>query len=265
MRPELREREPHRHVVQFYGQDSHLLVRNVSRYLGEGLTRGECAVVVATPAHRDAFTRQMEEDGMNPAKAVREKRLIFRDAEDTLAQFMLNGQPDRERFESTVGSLIRELRMSRGCAGVRAYGEMVDLLWNAGHSSAADRLERFWNKLLAAEGFRLFCAYQIDIFGKEFQVGVLDEVMCTHTHVLSAADDGSLETAVNRALDEVLGEKVHELKTLIKANFRPSWAVVPRAEATVLWLRNNLPEYADEILTRARQHYRGVAAAGSIH
>ena len=43
---------------------------------------------------------------------------------------------------------------------------------------------------------------------------------------------------------------------MIKANFRPAWAVVPQGEATVLWLRNNLPGYADEILARARGSYQ---------
>jgi len=55
----------------------------------------------------------------------------------------------------------------------------------------------------------------------------------------------------------VLGSRAQGLKLLIKANFRPSWAAIPQAEATVLWLRNNLPDYADEILARARGTYQG--------
>ncbi|MGH7528201.1 MAG: hypothetical protein ACREMX_16025 [Gemmatimonadales bacterium] len=46
------------------------------------------------------------------------------------------------------------------------------------------------------------------------------------------------------------------MKALIKANYRPAWAAIPGAEAVVLWLRNNLPEHADEILGRARGYYQ---------
>jgi hypothetical protein len=246
----------HTHLVQFY-DDERVLAKNVSDYLGEGLRRDEILVAVATPGHRDAFTQELEQQGFEPAAAIQEGRLLFLDAGETLAGFMANGQPDPERFEATVGVLIRKLRAQAGDAGLRAYGEMVDLLWNAGHSSAAMRLEDFWNKLLEANRFSLLCAYQIDVFSKEFQIGVLDGVLCAHTHLVPAEANGDLEGAVNDAIEQVLGSRAKALKLLIKANFRPAWAVVPQAEATVLWLRNNLPDYADEILARARGTYQG--------
>jgi len=46
---------PRAHVLQFYGKDDRFFVRNVCRYLAEGLKRREGLVVVATPAHADAF------------------------------------------------------------------------------------------------------------------------------------------------------------------------------------------------------------------
>jgi hypothetical protein len=245
----------HTHLVQFY-DDERVLAKNVSHYLGEGLRRGETVVVIATRGHRDAFTGELATQGFEPAEAMREGRLLLLDAGETLAGFMADGQPDRERFENTVGALIRKLRAEAGDEGLRAYGEMVDLLWNAGHSSAAMRLEALWNELLGANGFSLLCAYQIDVFGKEFQIGVLDGVLCAHTHLVSAGANGDLEGAVNDAIEQVLGSRAKGLKLLIKANFRPAWAVVPQGEATVLWLRNNLPDYADEILARARGSYQ---------
>jgi hypothetical protein len=169
---------------------------------------------------------------------------------------MVARQPDRKRFEATVGALVRKLSLKAAGRGVRAYGEMVDLLWNSGASAAAIRLENLWNELLEAREFNLLCAYQIDVFDKEFQAGVLDQVLCAHTHLKPAPSNEDLDAAVNTALQEVLGARAEGLKLLIRANFRPSWAKLPHAEATVLWLRNNLPDYADEILGRARRHYR---------
>jgi hypothetical protein len=70
-----------------------------------------------------------------------------------------------------------------------------------------------------------------------------------------------MEPAINLAMEEILGPHAHDLKLLIKANYRPSWAAMPRGESTALWLRSNLPNQADRILTRAREHYQVVHQA----
>ena len=63
----------------------------------------------------------------------------------------------------------------------------------------------------------------------------------------------------SRAMDEILGTRASGLRLLMKANFRPAWAVMPAGEAMVLWLRNNLAAEADKILDCAREHYRNLA------
>lgn len=257
-----REKLEHTHLVQFYNDEA-VLAKNVSRYLADGFQRGETALVIATHGHRDAFLRELEKLGLTPE--VMGSRIVFGDAGDTLAGFMIEGQPDPERFDHAVGALVRKPRAQAGEAGFRAYGEMVDVLWNAGQSSAAIQLEGLWNELLRANPFSLLCAYQMDVFDKEFQSGVLNGVLCAHTHLLSARNDGALENAVNGAIEQVLGSRAAGLKLLIKANLRPSWAAIPQAEATVLWLRNNLPDYADEILARARGTYRAALSNAYAH
>src|SRR5580698_9092957 len=88
--------EPHKHVVQFYGRNDDALAVNVSRYLGEGLQRGEGLVVIATAAHIRAFANRLGEDGRRPMRAIHEGRLVFLGAEETLSLFMIDGQPDRD-------------------------------------------------------------------------------------------------------------------------------------------------------------------------
>ena len=83
----------------------------------------------------------------------------------------------------------------------------------------------------------------------------IDPVLCAHTHLFPAGLDGALDGAVNLAMDEVLGDRVEGLRDLIKANYRPAWGAVPKAESVILWLRNNLPDLADAIVERARDHY----------
>ena len=44
--------------------------------------------------------------------------------------------------------------------------------------------------------------------------------------ILKTGTDGNLEPAINLAMEDILGPHAHDLKLLIKANFRPSWAVM---------------------------------------
>jgi DcmR-like sensory protein len=244
--------EPEGHFVQLYGKDDRALARNVGRYLSEGLRRGDGLLVIATAEHRGMLVRHLKQERAY-SRAVLEGRLVFLDAAATLKRFMVDGEPDQGRFESVVGEALRSVQARAGHTGVRAYGEMVGLLWTAGQYSAAVRLEELWNEVLEANSISLFCAYPIDVFGPEFHLASVDALLCAHTHVVPA--DNALEGALNKAMDEVLGTRVDGLRRLIQANYRPAWAVLPKAEAMILWLRNNLPGSAEVILARARVYY----------
>lgn len=250
--------QPHSrgHFVQLYEADEVALTKNVGRYLWEGLWRGEGVLVIATPEHQQIFSGHLDHLGADLPALLGSQQLVFWDAQDTLAQFMVAGQPNWQLFESTIRGAMRQVHPANGAEGLRAYGEMVGLLWNARQFSGAIRLEQLWNKLLEQSSFSLYCAYAIDVFGKEFDVANLDGVLSTHTHLVPAQPDGTLETALNRSLEEVLGSKADALRVLIKTNYRPDWAVMPTAESIVLWLRKNLPAQTDHIVNRARHHYQ---------
>src|ERR1700681_3086740 len=169
----------HRHRVQFYDGDPRPLARNVSRYLREGLAQGHAAIVIAGPEHTAAFVEYLAPTGVDSTTAMRDGKLLMLDAHATLAQFMVDGLPDPGRFEQTVGSKVRELHGAR--RGLRAYGEMVGILWEAGQYSAAIRLEELWNALLGTRDFELSCPYPINVVSESFQVSEVDAVMCAHT------------------------------------------------------------------------------------
>ncbi len=246
---------PHGHLIQLYAADEGGLITNVTRYLAEGLKRGDGVLVISSAEHCALFRQKLRDSGVDLEAAEQQERWAFCDANVLLSQFMIGGQPDWHRFEAEVGAAMGRVRRVSDRGGLRAYGEMVGILWNARQFSAAIRLEQFWNKLLGRSSFSLYCAYGIDVFGKEFQIAALDELLCAHTHLVPAETSGHLESAINQAMEEVLGPEVHSLKLLIKANYRPAWAVLPSGEAIVLWLRNNLPDQADKILALARKHY----------
>jgi hypothetical protein len=249
--------ESHGHFVQLYQADEDALAANVGQYLWEGQRRGEGLLVIASPQNIVRFRTELQKRKTDTGQIVHNRNLVFFDAFDTLSRFMVGGQPDWGLFEDVVGSALHQVRPQKEFAGLRAYGEMVSLLWKARMFAAAIRLEQFWNRLLSRSSFSLFCGYAIDVFGKEFEIKSLDALLCAHTHLLPATD-GHLETAINRAMDEILGPSARDLKLLIKANFRPSWAVMPVGETMALWLRNNLPEQAGDIMDSARLHYQSL-------
>jgi MEDS: MEthanogen/methylotroph, DcmR Sensory domain len=197
---------------------------------------------------------------VNPTQAVRDGSLVLLDADEALSQFMVNGQPDWDLFDSTVGASVREVQLRAAGFSLRAYGEMVGILWTQGRFSAAMVLEEFWNTVLESTEFRLFCAYPIDVFGKAFHRCDVDALLCSHSHMLPGEANGPLESALDRAMSEVLGSRARGVRDRIATEAQPAWASDLQAEARILWLRANLKEHADQILGWAQHYYYASAA-----
>jgi hypothetical protein len=244
------------HVVQFYKADVSLLTANVSRYIYDGLANEESAIIIATAEHAAAFKRGLAEAGCDVARAASDRRLLLLDAHQTLARFTTDRGPDWARFEATIQAAIDSLAPG---AGLRAYGEMVGVLWQSGQFSAAIMLEDCWNRFLQSKGFSLFCSYPIDVFDSEFQACGVEALLCDHSHLLPSCN-GDLDSAVNRAMDEHFGSMTQELRRRAQETSYPYWADMPAAEATILWLRAHVPEHADRIMQRAREHYQAARA-----
>lgn len=174
------------HVVQLYGEDDQLLARNVSRYLAEGMRRSDGLMVVATPGHTQAIARHLaEEGGSTILQAEREGRLVFLDARTTLDRLLVGGLPDKAVFDSVIGEALREVRARSGSGRVRAFGEMVSLLWSEGRYAEAGLLEDLWNRVLAGSACSLYCAYRIDLFGKDVNKAALSPIVGAHTHLFA--------------------------------------------------------------------------------
>lgn len=244
--------EPSQHFVQFYDADHAAWLASVTRYLAEGLRAGESVLVVATPEHRKAILRRLASLGFDASEFS--CRLVFLDASQTLARFMRNGDPDWARFQHAIGSELERLRASSLHGGLRAYGEMVGVLWSAGAFTSSIRLEEYWNRLLQATSFKLFCGYPINIFAEDFHHSHVEAVISAHTHVIPTGLDGHLDWAVRSAIDEVAGTGAARLKSWIPT--RHPHTRVPAAEAAILSLPGAMPAEARDIINAARRHYQ---------
>ena len=238
------------HLAQLYGDDEDGLVQTAGRYLRRGLRRGEGLVLIATADHADRIRRELEREAVF-GPSVRAGLVMFLDAEEVLARVLVEGQPDSGQFDRLIGGPVRDLRDRTGC-GVRVFAELVGLLWCTGQVPAANRLEELWNGLLRDRRSHLFCAYPIDVFSSDFELHRVDGLLCSHGRLIPS--DARLESSVRQAMHDVLGMKAEGLELLMEALDRPYWAVMPKAEVMILWLKNILPDDAEEILRRARDY-----------
>jgi len=89
--------------------------------------------------------------------------------------------PSAPVFKRVVGGIIEQTLRGRDRTPVRAYGEMVDVLWKQGETNAAVRLEVLWNDLAGTQVFSLLCGYAIGSFYNQTQQ--YEEVCNLHTQV----------------------------------------------------------------------------------
>jgi MEDS: MEthanogen/methylotroph, DcmR Sensory domain len=174
---------PRSHVVQFYGREEEL-TRGVGEYLAEAINGGSVALVVATPAHRQAFEQWLAASGVDAAAARRAGTYLTVDADDAVRRFVVGGQVDAARFDQVIGRLVRDAVASG--RPVRAYGEMVAILWDAGQINAALELETQWNELSRELPFSLYCAYPEESVAGHAHRESLQQVHRLHEAVINS-------------------------------------------------------------------------------
>lgn len=172
------------HVVQFYDREADL-VRAVGAYLISAVAEDAVAIVIGSEGHRMAFEAEFVGAGINVVQATEEGTVVWLDAARTLSLFMEDGRVDPVRFRNVVGGVVR---WARGTGRpVRAYGEMVALLWDAGDILAAIEVEKLWNDLARELSFALWCGYHTrSVLGEE-HADALHEVCHLHSAVVPDA------------------------------------------------------------------------------
>jgi DcmR-like sensory protein len=239
------------HFVQVY-KDEAFLLEAVAEYTETGLRRGEGVVIIATPSHRAAFVRRLEGNGVAAEEAVQRGQLLLLDAEETLARFAPAGMPEWQSFHMLIGGVIAKLRLEYPT--VRAYGEIVDLLWRRGEREAAIRLEEFWNDLAGLQTFSLLCAYCMDNLDQAAYSGPLDCLCRVHSHLIAARDYKRFNSAVVEASEAVLDRTLAQMLLSLSERHRLQTAM-PQGQATLLWLQHNMPRTAEKVLAQVRSRY----------
>jgi hypothetical protein len=151
---------PCSHLLKFYETDEELL-DVLEQFVVIGLGSREACIIIATDDHRCALRSRLAARGIDIEQQAYEGCFIDLDARETLGLFMRNQWPDSERFETVIRGVIMSARGDG--RSVRAFGEMVSLLWRDECEDAAIRLEYLWNNIIPAEDLSLFCAYPAEV------------------------------------------------------------------------------------------------------
>jgi hypothetical protein len=249
------------HAVQMYA-DVDDLAASVGEFLDAGFRKGEPAILIGAAEHAPAFLAELERRGRRSDRLQADGLLTCLDAEQTLAGFMDGGTPSRERFSQIVGGAVDALSHRAPGKTVRAFGEMVDVLWQRGQEAAALALEQLWNGLANTHRFALLCGYQLDLFDIDVQTSALAQVLDAHTHPRPVADPAYLADAVDRALIETVGRAEAGAVYLQVAEQIPRTSL-PRAQAVLAWLCERDRSTAEQVLSRARLHYMRLRSAAA--
>ncbi len=144
------------HVCHIYDNEDDF-IDLLEGFVSNGFKTGDCVVLVTTGSHLKALNARLAINGFDLDALTSTDQYITLNAEETLAKFMINDLPDEELFWNLVNELID--RTYKNGRQVRAFGEMVALLWEQNNAAATVQLEHLWNKVCDRESFCLFCAY----------------------------------------------------------------------------------------------------------
>ena len=178
------ELAPCEHLVQLYDHDD-VFLDTLEGYVAGGLRAGDAVVVISTARHAKELTDRLRAQGFDIDEEKRKRSFILYNAEETLHSFVSDdGWPNDDKFYRVIGNILRKARGPEG-RRVRAFGEMVVVLWDRGQNAATVRLEHLWHKLCQEEkDFALFCAYPKAGF-TDFALKSLQDICALHSRVIS--------------------------------------------------------------------------------
>jgi hypothetical protein len=170
------------HIVYPY-TDAKRVAETVGIFAGSGFLAGEAVILIATGDHCAAIERGLSAEGFDVKLLKSTGQLLCADAEELMATFIIDGKPDRDLFNRAVAGLIeRAKKDDRGdTRNVRAFGEMVSILWNKDNLPAALELEELWNHIVETHSIALLCTYSLD--GRECPAAIHD----CHSHSVTEA------------------------------------------------------------------------------
>ncbi len=238
------------HAVQICKKDQELIA-SVSQFARQGFLKEEKVLLIGSQAYLQAIQASLRSEGMDTAQAQTTGWLVLFDAQHLLSQFMIGDMPDWARFRKSAGTLIEGLQPDK--FRVRAWGEMVNILWRDKNAAAAVKLEEYWNMLGREFPFFLLCTYLMDPFTDE---PMSEGIFKTHSCTFFSPDFSRIEQCIDLALKELLGSTAVWIKKVFLEKNKGHLHEIPRVQMLVSWLQRDMPISYKKILGRAQTLYK---------
>jgi len=168
------------HIAHLY-QSEDELIASLTEFIRVGIKRGETCIIITTAEHAFQLEERLSSVNVNLAEARQSGYCKAYDASETMAMFMRNNLPDPKLFADVIGRLVRDA-LSKN-KPVRAFGEMVALLWKDGNQDGVAQLEALWDDLVRNSAISLYCAYPRMYFDKTIHGEMLGEISRLHSSV----------------------------------------------------------------------------------
>ena len=170
---------PCNHAVHFY--DQAYPADAASDFIAAGLRAGDACVLLLTAPHRRAVEQRLRAQGLR-TDAQQGHRGSYRaiDTHQALAAIQVGGRLDLARACELLERLLAP-PVDGSSARIRAVGDPAPTLLAAGLTQDAIALEAIVDRLAAAHGAEVFCAYPIADFCRQGHTGSLFEVCAEHT------------------------------------------------------------------------------------
>jgi hypothetical protein len=170
------------HPCHFYSDDASL-TGNVARFLAPAFREEQAMVAFGTPAHLRAIEKRLAVEGHDVERARARGQYLPFDARTAMEALLEGELPAAHRFEEIIASELHRATAEFGA--VRAFGEIVSLLWRDGRRQAALRLEQMWNEAIGLYPLALLCGYNVRSFTSAHDAAGVTGIIAAHTSVLA--------------------------------------------------------------------------------
>jgi signal transduction histidine kinase/ActR/RegA family two-component response regulator len=199
------------HSVHFYSRE--LPAEEIAGQLAAHMGLGAAVVLVARRQHLVALATALASHDLDLAEARGAGQLIEREAHEALAALTVNGRVVGARFQEEIGGIID--RAAERFPSVVVYGEMVDVLAQAGDLEQAMALEQIWNGFLPGRSVTLMCGYAYHAFDRDLAGDGFAAICDQHDRVAGGRTEAEVGHQ-SRALD-LVRDRVERLARVTSA------------------------------------------------
>ena len=150
------------HCVHFY-EPNVFPAEHVARFIQHGIVQQQSIVVIASERHAAQIETEVELLGIS----VKDFHSLGRwslVSTEALEDALLSGVTIEALLEHVIGPTFQNALAKTPMAGLRVYGEFVDVLLRLRKPELCLKLERFGNQLASENRADVYCAYSADAF-----------------------------------------------------------------------------------------------------